>query len=133
MNNPDFCHIDVKRYLKEPSTAEKPKWRWWLLPLSPIAIPIGFAIGVYRGLRNLQRHVDGDPDDDGGDDIYRRCKRQLKDPTESELAIHRAVYEIGNYLIRTRETPWDAPGDWREPTLEELDDFYKVDAGEKKP
>ena len=28
----------------------KPWWRWLFLPLSPIAIPIGFVIGIIKGL-----------------------------------------------------------------------------------
>jgi hypothetical protein len=28
----------------------RPWWHWLLLPLSPIAIPIGFVIGIVNGL-----------------------------------------------------------------------------------
>jgi len=28
----------------------RPWWRWLLLPLSPIATPIGFVIGIVNGL-----------------------------------------------------------------------------------
>lgn len=33
---------------------KKRKWRWLLLPLSPIAIPVGFLIGIALGLRRRE-------------------------------------------------------------------------------
>jgi len=38
----------------------KPWWRWLLMPLSPIAIPIGFVIGIVKGLCAI-RNGGGDP------------------------------------------------------------------------
>lgn len=34
---------------------KKPWWRWLLLPLSPIAIPIGFIIGIALAFREEGR------------------------------------------------------------------------------
>lgn len=30
---------------------QKPKWRWLLLPLSPIAVIVGVVVGIYKGIR----------------------------------------------------------------------------------
>jgi len=34
--------------MKEEVSHEKPKWRWLLLPLSPIAILIGVIVGLVK-------------------------------------------------------------------------------------
>jgi hypothetical protein len=48
--------FNVSKAIPKP----KPKWRWLLLPLSPIAIPVGFLIGVRKILWELffYRHFD---------------------------------------------------------------------------
>lgn len=86
----DYCNIDVQRYRRPNNElCKKPKWRWLLLPLLPISIPIGFAIGLFRGIRNLI----------ASEDLYNRCMRQVRQPTEEEMSIYRDLYEIGRKKV----------------------------------
>lgn len=38
---------------------KKPWWRWLLLPLSPIAVPIAFIHGVRKGIKKNTKPAEG--------------------------------------------------------------------------
>jgi len=42
---------------------QKPKWRWLLLPLSPIAVIIGVVVGIYKGIRYGTGNLDAGASD----------------------------------------------------------------------
>jgi hypothetical protein len=48
--------------MNEKVPHKKPKWRWLLLPLSPIAIPIGFIFGFVKFFKEKYRKSMHDDD-----------------------------------------------------------------------